>query len=79
MLSITKTNSFNTTFLFKVRREKRKEIFKRAEKYVKEYRQQERDEIRMKRMARKHANFYVPAEAKLAFVIRIRGYVHVKL
>ena len=58
----------------KVRREKRKEIFKRAEKYVKEYRQQERDEIRMKRMARKHANFYVPAEAKLAFVIRIRGY-----
>lgn len=27
----------------------------------------------MKRMARKHANFYVPAEAKLAFVIRIRG------
>ncbi|PFX26687.1 60S ribosomal protein L7-like [Stylophora pistillata] len=57
----------------KVRREKRKEIFKRAEKYVKEYRQQEKDEIRMKRMARKHANFYVPAEAKLAFVIRIRG------
>jgi len=58
-----------------VRREKRKEIFKRAEKYVKEYRQQEKDEIRMKRMGRKHANFYVPAEAKLAFVIRIRGYV----
>jgi len=42
---------------------------------VKEYRQQEKDEIRMKRMGRKHANFYVPAEAKLAFVIRIRGYV----
>lgn len=57
----------------KVRREKRKEIFKRAEKYVKEYRQQEKDEIRMKRMARKHTNFYVPAEAKLAFVVRIRG------
>ena len=42
---------------------------------MKEYRQQEKDEIRMKRMGRKHANFYVPAEAKLAFVIRIRGYV----
>ena len=56
-----------------MRREKLKEIFKRAEKYVKEYRQQEKDEIRMKRMARKHANFYVPAEAKLAFVVRIRG------
>ena len=42
---------------------------------MKEYRQQEKDEIRMKRMGRKHANFYVPAEAKLAFVVRIRGYV----
>uniref|UniRef100_A0A8C9CCQ9 Large ribosomal subunit protein uL30 n=1 Tax=Phocoena sinus TaxID=42100 RepID=A0A8C9CCQ9_PHOSS len=30
-------------------------------------------EIRMARMARKAGNFYVPAEPKLAFVIRIRG------
>ena len=50
-------------------------IFKRAEQYVKEYRRQELDEIRMRREAKKHGNFYVPAEAKLAFVIRIRGYV----
>merc|ERR1712119_275760 len=54
-------------------KEKRKVIFKRAEQYVKEYRSKERDEIRLKRMAKKAGNFYVPAEAKLAFVIRIRG------
>lgn len=35
------------------RRTKRVEIFKRAEKYVKEYRCKERDEIRLKRDARK--------------------------
>jgi len=52
---------------------KRVKIFKRAEQYVKEYRQKERDEIRMSRQARNKGNFYVPAEPKLAFVIRIRG------
>lgn len=52
---------------------KRKEIFKRAEQYVKEYRLKERDEVRLIRQAKNRGNFYVPAEAKLAFVIRIRG------
>lgn len=55
------------------RKAKKKVIFKRAEAYVKEYREREREEIRLKREARKEGNFYVPAEAKLAFVIRIRG------
>ncbi|EAW97358.1 hCG1642857 [Homo sapiens] len=32
-----------------------------------------RIEIRMARMARKAGSFYVPAEPKLAFVIRVRG------
>ena len=32
-----------------------------------------RTEIQMARVARKEGNFYVPAEPKLAFVIRIRG------
>ncbi|MGH0157421.1 UNVERIFIED_CONTAM: hypothetical protein FKN15_033605 [Acipenser sinensis] len=32
-----------------------------------------RREIRLSRMARKVGNYYVPAEPKLAFVIRIRG------
>merc|ERR1711950_113951 len=47
--------------------------FKRAEKYVKEYRDKERDEIRLQRDAKKAGNFYVAAEPKLAFVMRIRG------
>ncbi|XP_044736122.1 60S ribosomal protein L7 [Chrysoperla carnea] len=52
---------------------KRKQIFKRAEKYVKEYRIKERDEIRLIRQAKNRGNYYIPGEAKLAFVIRIRG------
>merc|ERR1711931_428942 len=55
------------------RRAKRVDIFKRAEKYVKEYRDAERDEIRLQRDAKKEGNYYVPAEPKLAFVMRIRG------
>lgn len=52
---------------------KRGIIYKRAAAYAKEYRAKERDEIRLRRMAKRDGNFYVPAEAKLAFVIRIRG------
>merc|ERR1712066_733517 len=55
------------------RRAKRVEVFKRAEKYVKEYRDRERDELRLFREAKKSGNFYVAAEPKLAFVMRIRG------
>merc|ERR1712223_1367024 len=54
-------------------KEKRKIIFKKAQTYAKEYHAKERDEIRLRRMAKRDGNFYVPAEAKLAFVIRIRG------
>merc|ERR1711963_250438 len=55
------------------RKAKRKEVFQRAEKYVKQYREKERDEIRLKREAKKNNGYYVPAEPKLAFVMRIRG------
>jgi len=55
------------------KRAARKEIFKRAENYVKEYRQKERSEIRMKRQAKNTAQYFVPAEAKVLFVIRIKG------
>jgi large subunit ribosomal protein L7e len=48
-------------------------IFKRAEQYIKEYRSQEADLIRLKREAKLKGGFYVEAEAKLLFVIRIRG------
>eukprot|EP00897_Mesotaenium_endlicherianum_P003970 jgi/Mesen1/3600/ME000020S03137 len=54
-------------------KENRKVIFKRAEAYVKEYRQQEADLIRIKRDAKMSGGFYVEPEAKLLFVIRIRG------
>jgi len=52
---------------------KRLLIFKRAEKYVSEYRQKERDLIRLKRSAKVRNNYHVEAEPTLAFVIRIRG------
>ncbi|KAK5965231.1 60S ribosomal protein L7 [Trichostrongylus colubriformis] len=54
-------------------KEKKAKIFKRAEKYVAEYRQAQRDQLRLKRNAEKNGDFYVPDEPKLAFVIRIRG------
>jgi len=57
----------------KVRHAKKALIFKKAEQYVKEYRQKTRDLIRIKRQAKQHGNFYVPDEPKLAFVMRIRG------
>jgi len=55
------------------RKAKKVAAFQRAEKYCKEYREQERDQIRLKREAKKEGNFYVPSEPKLAFVMRIRG------
>jgi len=54
-------------------RKKRQLAFKRAEKYIKEYRDRERWLIKQKRIARTKGNFFVEPEAKLAFVIRIRG------
>lgn len=53
--------------------EKRRVIFKRAESYVKEYRDIERSEVQMRRVAKSTGSYYVPAENKLAFVIRIKG------
>jgi len=52
---------------------KRSDIFKRAHQYVKEYRQTERDQIRLKRDARNAGNFYVPPQSKILFVIRLKG------
>ena len=61
---------FAQKMLWKARR---KLIYEKAKHYHKEYRQMYRTEIQMARMARKAGNFYVPAEPKLAFVIRITG------
>ena len=52
---------------------KRKVIFKRAETYVKGYLANEKEEIRLKRAARTAGDFYVPAQPKVYFVVRIRG------
>merc|ERR1719482_320188 len=55
------------------RKAKRKSAFKSAEKYVKEYRQQENELIRLRRQAKKHGNLFLEPEGKVVFVIRIRG------
>jgi len=57
----------------KASRQNRAKAFKSAEKYVKEYRQIENDEIRFRREAKAHGNYYRAPEAKVVFVIRIRG------
>merc|ERR1711939_946378 len=57
----------------KAQKEKRGVIFKRAESYVKEYRDQEREKIRLQRLAKQEGTFYIPAEARLIFVVRIKG------
>uniref|UniRef100_A0A8H7KFF6 60S ribosomal protein L7 n=1 Tax=Bionectria ochroleuca TaxID=29856 RepID=A0A8H7KFF6_BIOOC len=54
-------------------KEKRGVIFKRAEKYVKEYRDTEREKIRLARAAKADDSVYVPAESRLIFVVRIKG------
>ncbi|CRG91245.1 60S ribosomal protein L7 [Talaromyces islandicus] len=54
-------------------KEKRGVIFKRAESYVKEYRDAEREKIRLARESRKQGTFYVDDQPKLVFVVRIKG------
>ena len=54
---------------------KRKVIFKRADEYVKEYTAQEKEEIRLKRAARASGDFYVEAQPKVYFVVRLKGWV----
>merc|ERR1712063_105178 len=54
------------------RKQKREQYFKRAETYVKEYRDLERSKIAARRAAKDEGSFYVEEEAKLAVVVRIR-------
>nr|GMD35411.1 60S ribosomal protein L7-2 [Ipomoea batatas] len=53
--------------------ENRKIIFNRAKQYAKEYEEQQKELIQLKREARLKGGFYVNPEAKLLFIIRIRG------
>merc|ERR1712054_437575 len=57
----------------KERKEKRISMYKSAEKYVKEYRALAKQRVRMHRQAKAAGNHFVDSEAKLAFVVRIRG------
>ncbi|KAL2048652.1 hypothetical protein N7G274_000564 [Stereocaulon virgatum] len=57
----------------KAQKEKRGVIFKRAESYVKEYRDAEREKIRLSRLSKQNGTYYVPDEPKLVFVVRIKG------
>ncbi|MED6183029.1 60S ribosomal protein L7-4 [Stylosanthes scabra] len=51
----------------------RKLIFTRAKQYSQEYAEQEKELIRLKREAKLKGGFYVDPEAKLLFIVRIRG------
>lgn len=51
----------------------RKLIYNRAKLYAKEYEEQAKELIRLKREARLKGGFYVNPEAKLLFIVRIRG------
>ena len=55
------------------RKQKKDQYFKRAEQYVKEYRELERSKVSARRAAKDEGSFFVEAEAKLALVVRIRG------
>lgn len=52
---------------------RKRENMVRAEKYQTEYLKAEKREIKLRRIAKARNQYYVPGEAKLAFVIRIRG------
>ncbi|KAK6131662.1 hypothetical protein DH2020_034676 [Rehmannia glutinosa] len=53
--------------------ETRKLICKKARQYAKEYEEKEKELIQLKREARLKGGFYVNPEAKLLFIVRIRG------
>merc|ERR1719408_947085 len=55
------------------RKEKRVQAYKNAEKYTKEYRALAKQRVRMHRQAKAAGNHFVEPEAKLIFVVRIRG------
>lgn len=58
----------------KKKAETRKIIYNRTKQYAKEYDEEQKELIRLKRQAKLKGGFYVNPEAKLLFIIRIRGY-----
>merc|ERR1712232_101851 len=71
--SIAESDAAARTALKAKRRQNRREIYKRAQKYAKEYHQMQRAEITARRQAKEGGNFYLAAEPKIAIVTRIKG------
>jgi len=57
----------------KKKRAARKDIFKRAEKYVKEYRDAQRSLVRSKRQAKNNGNYFIEDMPKVLLLVRVRG------
>ena len=57
------------------RKKLRTKALKSAEQYVKEYKERENLEIRNRRLAKQKGQLYYEPEAKVVFVIRIRGII----
>lgn len=61
----------------KVKRQAKKEEYtKGGEKHAKFYAQQEKELVDLRRKARTENSYYVPAESKVALLVRIRGINH---
>ncbi|SSD60748.1 probable 60S ribosomal protein L7-B [Saccharomycodes ludwigii] len=58
---------------YRANQEKRKVILARNAAYQKQYTEAERAVVKAKRDARSSGSYYVPAEHKLVFVVRIKG------
>lgn len=59
--------------LLAVKLVRQKQNLLRAAKYAKKYIRMDRDVVEKARAAKKAGNIYIPAEPKVAFVMRIRG------
>jgi len=57
----------------KKKKDARKTIFKRAEKYVKEYRDAQRSLVRSKRQAKNNGNYFIEDMPKVLLLVRVRG------
>eukprot|EP00826_Nyctotherus_ovalis_P039059 TRINITY_DN3721_c0_g1_i1.p1 TRINITY_DN3721_c0_g1~~TRINITY_DN3721_c0_g1_i1.p1 ORF type:complete len:241 (+),score=97.39 TRINITY_DN3721_c0_g1_i1:156-878(+) len=55
------------------RKSKLKEYLARGEKWYKADLEAKKELVKLKRKAKKEGNYYVPPEAKVAFVVRIKG------
>lgn len=67
------SNKRNEELLDKRKKKIQKIAFKHAKKYIIEYRNKERDEIRLKRLAKATNRFYIPEGTKVVLVVRILG------